>query len=140
MCKRVVIVGGGLIGIELVEMFFIWKILVIFFVWESSFWNGVFFKGESEMINRYIKSYYIDLWLFFNLKEIIFDENGKVKVVIIEEIGEEIFCDYVGLIVGVIFNIDFLKNSGIEFGKGVKVNCFFEINIEDIYIIGDCVE
>jgi NADPH-dependent 2,4-dienoyl-CoA reductase/sulfur reductase-like enzyme len=42
--------------------------------------------------------------------------------------------------VGVSPNIDFLKDSGIELGKGIKVNRFFETNIKDIYAIGDCAE
>ena len=60
-----------------------------------------------------------------NLKEIVSDENGKVKSVIIEETGEEILCDVVGLTAGVTPNIDFIKDSNIETGKGVKVNTLF---------------
>ena len=111
VCKRAVIVGGGLIGIELAEMLNTRNIPVTFLVRESSFWNGVLPKGESEMINRHIKNHHIDLRLSTNLKEIISDENGKVKSVIIEETGEEIPCDFVGLTAGVSPNIDFLKNS-----------------------------
>ncbi|MFL1012535.1 NAD(P)/FAD-dependent oxidoreductase [Flavisericum labens] len=139
-CKRAVIVGGGLIGIELAEMLNSRNIPVTFLVRESSFWNGVLPEGESEMINRHIKNHHIDLRLSTNLREIKSDENGKVKSVIIKETGEEILCDVVGLTPGVSPNIDFLKNSGIETGKGVKVNRFLETNIENIYAIGDCAE
>jgi NAD(P)H-nitrite reductase large subunit len=37
-------------------------------------------------------------------------------------------------------NVNFLKDSGIELGKGIKVNRFLETNIKDIYAIGDCAE
>ena len=77
VCKRAVIVGGGLIGIELTEMLSSRNIPVTFLVRESSFWNGVLPSGESEMINRHIKNHHIDLRLSSNLKEIIPDENGK---------------------------------------------------------------
>lgn len=140
VCKRAVIVGGGLIGIELAEMLNSRNIPVTFLVRESSFWNGVLPEGESEMINEHIKNHHIDLRLSTNLKEIISDENGKVKSIIIEETGEEIACDVVGLTTGVAPNIDFLKDSDIETGKGVKVNPFLETNIKDIYAIGDCAE
>jgi NADPH-dependent 2,4-dienoyl-CoA reductase/sulfur reductase-like enzyme len=139
-CKRAVIVGGGLIGIELAEMLSTRKIPVTFLVRESSFWNGVLPNGESEMLNRHIKNHHIDLRLSTNLKEIIHDENGKAKAVIIEETGEEIVCDFVGLTAGVTPNVDFLKNSGIEVDRGVKVNRFLETNMKDIYAIGDCAE
>jgi len=139
-CNRAVIVGGGLIGIELAEMLRSRKIPVTFLVREDSFWNGVLPAQESAMINEHIKEHHIDLRLSTNLKEIKSDENGHVKSVIIEETGEEIPCNVVGLTAGVTPNIDFLKESGIELGRGVKVNRFLETNIPNIYAIGDCAE
>ena len=78
-CKRAVIVGGGLIGIELAEMLHSRHIPVTFLVREKSFWNGVLPAEESEMINKEILSNGIDLRLGVNLKEIKADENGQVK-------------------------------------------------------------
>jgi NADPH-dependent 2,4-dienoyl-CoA reductase/sulfur reductase-like enzyme len=140
VCKRAVIVGGGLIGIELAEMLQTRDIPVTFLVREDSFWNGVLPSGESQMINEHILEHHIDLRLGASLKEIVSDENGRVKSVVVEETGEEIPCDLVGLTAGVTPNIDFLKDSGIELGRGVKVNRFLETNIKDIYAIGDCAE
>ena len=140
ICRRAVIVGGGLIGIELAEMLNSRSIPVTFLVREPSFWNGVLPKGESEMINRHIKKHHIDLRLSTNLKAIKSDENGKVKSVVIEETDEEIACNVVGLTAGVTPNIDFIKDSEIETGRGVKVNRFLETNIPYVYAIGDCAE
>jgi len=140
ICKRAVIVGGGLIGIELAEMLNSRNIPVTFLVRESSFWNSVLPDGESQMINKHIKTHHIDLRLSSNLKEIVSDEHGKVKSVIIEQTDEEIACDFVGLAAGVSPNIDFIKQSDIEANKGVLVNRFLETNIPDVYAIGDCAE
>ena len=139
-CKRAVIVGGGLIGIELAEMLNSRSIPVTFLVRETSFWNAILPQGESEMINRHIENHHIDLRLSSNLKEIISDQNGKVKSIIIEETGEEIPCDFVGLTAGVSPNIDFIKNSEIETKRGVLVNRYLETSIPDVYAIGDCAE
>ena len=140
VCKRAVIVGGGLIGIELAEMLRSRKIPVTFLVRETSFWNGVLPAQESEMINKHILEHHIDLRLNTNLKEIISDENGHVKSVIIEGTNEEIPCNIVGLTAGVSPNIDFLKESAIEINKGVLVNRFLETNIKNVFAIGDCAE
>ena len=140
VCKRAVIVGGGLIGIEMAEMLHSRHIPVTFLVRENSFWNGVLPEGESNMINREILSSGIDLRLSTNLKEIVADENGNVKSVIIDETGEELPCNVVGLTAGVAPNIDFLRDSGIEIGRGVKVNRYLETNVKDVYAIGDCAE
>ena len=139
-CKRAVIVGGGLIGIEMAEMLRSRDIPVTFLVRESSFWNGVLPSGESEMINEHILEHHIDLRLGMNLKEILADENGKARAIVIQETGEEIACDVVGLTAGVSPNVDFLKDSGIELGRGIKVNRHLETNIKNIYAIGDCAE
>jgi NAD(P)H-nitrite reductase large subunit len=137
--KRAVIVGGGLIGIELAEMLRSRNIPVTFLVREKSFWSGVLPFGESQMINRHILEHHIDLRLETSLNEIISDENGHVKAIITDK-NETIECELVGLTAGVSPNVEFLKNSGIELGRGVKVNRLLETNIKDIYAIGDCAE
>ncbi|MFT5892630.1 MAG: NAD(P)H-nitrite reductase large subunit [Dokdonia sp.] len=139
-CNRAVIVGGGLIGIELAEMLHSRNIPVTFLVREDSFWSGVLPEGESAMLNRHILNSHIDLRLGTNLKEILSDENGHARAVVIAETGEELPCTVVGLTAGVSPNVDFLKDSGIELGRGIKVNPMLETNIPDIYAIGDCAE
>ncbi len=139
-CKRMVIVGGGLIGIELAEMMLTRNIPVTMLVREKSFWNSVLPKGESQMLNEHIKAHHIDLRLGVNLESINPDQEGTVKSVTIKETGEELECSFVGLTAGVSPNIDFLKDSGLQRGRGVKVNRFLETNIENIYAIGDCAE
>lgn len=139
VCKRAVIVGGGLIGIELAEMLRSRDIPVTFLVRETSFWNGVLPKGESQMLNEHISEHHIDLRLETNLVEILADENGHVRAITTDK-GDTIECNVVGLTAGVSPNIDFLKDSGIELGRGVKVNRYLETNVSDIYAIGDCAE
>jgi len=138
-CKRAVIVGGGLIGIEMAEMLASRKIPVTFLVRETSFWNGVLPSGESAMINEHILEHHIDLRLETNLVEILADENGRAKAVTTDK-GDTIECTVVGLTAGVSPNVAFLKESGIELGRGVKVNRYLETNITDVYAIGDCAE
>jgi NADPH-dependent 2,4-dienoyl-CoA reductase/sulfur reductase-like enzyme len=140
VCKRAVIVGGGLIGIELAEMLRSRDIPVTFLVREQNFWDNVLPDSDSKIINNHIKEHHIDLRLGLNLKEILPDEHGKVRAVVVEETGEEIACDFVGLTAGVSPNISFLKETGLELGRGIKVNRYLETNIGGIYAIGDCAE
>ena len=139
-CKRAVIVGGGLIGIELAEMLHSRHIPVTFLVREQSYWNAVLPKGESEMINVEILKNGIDLRLGCNLKEIRSNGSGLVKSIVIEETNEEIECTMVGLTAGVSPNVEFIRSSGIELNKGILVDRFLETNIKDIFAIGDCAE
>ena len=137
--KRGVIVGGGLIGIEMAEMLLSRHIDVSFLVRENSYWNNVIPAEESEMVNRHIREHHVDLRLGTELAEIIGDEGGRVKAVKTSK-GEIIECQWVGLTAGVRPNIHFLKDSGIHLGRGVLINEYFETNVPGVYAIGDCAE
>lgn len=135
--KRAVIVGGGLIGLEMAEMFMSRNIPVTFLVREATYWNIVHPPEEAEMVSRHIYEHGIDLRLSTELKEIVDDGTGKCCAVITNT-GERIECGYVGLTAGVSPNIAFAKESGIEIGRGITVNEYLETNVKDIYAIGDC--
>lgn len=137
--KRAVIVGGGLIGIEMAEMFHSRHIPVTFLVREASFWDAVLPSEESEMINKHILANGIDLRLGEELLEIK-GSDGKVSSIICKNSGEEIACEFVGLTVGVSPNIDFVKESGIASNRGIIANEYLETSAKDVYAIGDCVE
>ncbi|HAD14417.1 MAG TPA: FAD-dependent oxidoreductase [Saprospirales bacterium] len=135
--QHAIIVGGGLIGIEMAEMFHSRHIPVTFLVRESSFWNSVLPPEESEMINRHIREQGIDLRLSTELSSI----HGSERVESIEtNSGERIHCGFVGLTVGVSPNIDFLKDSGIETRHGVLVDEYLRASAPDVYAIGDCAQ
>ena len=145
--QKSVVVGGGLIGIEMAEMLMSRDIPVTFLVREKNFWDNILPVEESKLINRHILEHHIDLRLETELEEIIDDGNGKVKAVKTKS-GEVISCEFVGLTVGVSPNIDFLKNgnesdsekSTLELNRGILIDVYFKTNIPDVYAIGDCAE
>ncbi|KPM49674.1 NAD(P)/FAD-dependent oxidoreductase [Jiulongibacter sediminis] len=137
--ETAVIVGGGLIGIELAEMLKSKGKEVIFLVREASFWNMVLPKEESEMINQHILEHHIDLRLETEIAEILDDGQGNVKGVKLKD-ESIIDCQFVGLTVGVHPNISFLKDTKLATEKGILVNEFLETNIPDVYALGDCVQ
>ena len=138
--KHAVLVGGGLIGVEMAEMLLSRNIKVTFLVREENFWGNVLPKEESNLIAKHIvNDHHVDLRFQTELQEIISDEDGKVKAIITTN-GEVINCQFVGLSVGVQPNIDFLKNTELKVNKGILVNHFLETNIHDVYALGDCAE
>ncbi len=140
--KHAVIVGGGLIGIEMAEMFASRGITTTFLVREKSYWSNVLPAEESEMISRHILEHHIDLRLGTELKEILTDSNGRARAVVTTS-GEEIACQFVGLTAGVSPNIDFVKNSkecDIDCKKGILVNDFLATTAPNVFAVGDCAE
>ena len=135
-----VVVGGGLIGVELAEMLHSRHIPVSLLVRESSYWSNALPKEESEMVSRHILRHGIDLRHDTELAEIHDDGTGAVKDITTKD-GERIPCEFVGLTAGVHPNIDFLRDAeGLELGKGVKVDQHLRTSVTDVYAIGDCAE
>ncbi|WP_158861462.1 NAD(P)/FAD-dependent oxidoreductase [Lunatibacter salilacus] len=147
--RRAVVVGGGLIGIEMAEMFRSRDIPVTFLVRESNFWDNVLPKEEAQLINRHIRTHHIDLRLETELEEILSDDTGRVRALKTKS-GEEIACEFVGLTVGVRPNITFLEKNnkrltdndktGLDLSLGILVDAYFKTNIPDVFAIGDCAE
>ena len=138
--KNAVIVGGGLIGVEMAEMLISRNIKVHFLVREQHFWSGVLAKAEAELIGKHmVNDHHVDLRFGTSLAEITSGENGRANGVITDS-GERIECQFVGLTAGVGPNVDFLKDSELEINRGVLVDSYLKTNQPDVYAIGDCAE
>ena len=137
--KNAVIVGGGLIGIEMAEMLHSKGVHVSMLVREELYWSSVLPKDEATLVTTHIREHGIDLQLETELQEIIGNQNGEVAAVITSK-EERLDCEIVGITTGVKPNVDFLKNTDLEIDKGVLVNEYFETNLTDVYAIGDCVQ
>lgn len=137
--REAVVVGGGLIGIELAEMLHSRNVPVTFLVRETAFWNVVIPQEEAEMINRIIEDAGLGLVLSTELREIVGDGGGRAAGVITSD-GDRIDCQLVGLTAGVHPNTHLAGASGIPVGKGVLVDQGLQTDIPDVYAAGDCAE
>ncbi len=138
-CTDAVIVGGGLIGIELAEMLHSQNIHARLLVREHSFWNNVLPPEESAMINRVIEEDHIGLVLSDELKEIHDSDTGRVTGVSTTS-GSSIDCQLVGLTAGVRPNVKLAQASGIPCGRGILTDWSLQTEVEDVWAAGDCAE
>lgn len=137
--QRAVIVGGGLIGVEMAEMLLSRGIEVTFLVREKRFWGSVLPKEEGELISNHIASHHVNLMFQTELGSIEANADGKVSHITTKN-GEIIDCQFVGLTAGVSPNIEFLKSSDIQTDRGILVNEYLQTNVKDVYAIGDCAQ
>jgi NAD(P)H-nitrite reductase large subunit len=137
--SRAVISGGGLIGVEMAEMLHSRGVDVTILILESGYWRNVLPLEESEIICRHLEEHGIKVILNAEIKEIVGDDDGRVKNVVSKS-GEKIDCQFVGLTVGVQPNLDFLENSNVEINRGILVDEYLRTSVQDIYAIGDCSE
>ncbi len=137
--RRGVIVGGGLIGIELGEMLHSRGIPVTFLVRESSYWSNVMPAEESAMINRAIEAEGFDLRLNSELEKIVDNGSGEAAGIVTKS-GESIDCEFVGLTAGVSPNVDLPQAAGLDVGRGILVDWQLRTHHENIFAAGDCAE
>lgn len=137
--KHAVIVGGGLIGVEMAEMLHSRNISVTYLIREKHFWGNVLPDEEASMIDHHLREHHVDLRNETELDEIIDDGNGKVKAIKTKS-GDLIECQFVGLTVGVSPNIGLVKNTTIETNRGILVDDYLQTNIPGVFAIGDCAE
>lgn len=137
--QQAVIVGGGLIGVELAEMLHSRGIAVHIFVREKGYWASVLPQEEADLVGNHLKEHKVEIHFSTTLKEVLQDSEGKVRAVLTEA-GEEVSCQFLGITIGVAPTIGFLQGSGIETDKGVLVDEFFKTNVDNVYAIGDCAQ
>lgn len=135
---KAVVVGGGLIGVELAEMLLTRDIPVTMLVREEIFWGGILTKNEGERISRHLLAHGVDLRHSVEMAKIN-GENGKVKSITTTS-GEELNCDLVGITTGVTPNIEFLKNTELEVDRAILVDESLKTSVEGIYAVGDCAQ
>lgn len=134
-----VVVGGGLIGIELAEMLHSRGKQVTLLSREASYWSNALPLEESQMVSRVIEASGIRLKSGTELKAIVDDGQGRAGA-IITGAGERIECQFVGLTAGVSPNLSALKGSNIPTGRGVLVDTSFRTSVPDVFALGDCAE
>lgn len=137
--RHAVIVGGGLIGVELGEMLHSRGVHVTFLVREASYWNNILPGEESRMVTRHIEESGLDVRLETELEEIVADGAGRCRG-IVTKAGETIDCQLVGLTAGVSPNVELLEGSAIPTGRGVLVDDSLRTSVPDVFAAGDCAE
>lgn len=139
--KKAVIVGGGYIGIEMLEALYL---------------NGI----ETTLIemNEHILPIFDPEMSDLVKEEILHLSGGKVQIITSDAViafeGEEkvekvitangriIDADIVIVSVGVTPNTEIARAAGIELGvsNAIRVNNRMQTNIKDIFAAGDCIE
>lgn len=137
--REAVVVGGGLIGVEMSEMLRSRGIHVHFLVREKTYWSGVLPPEEGRLIERHIREHHVDLHLGTEAGEILGDETGRVTGVRTRS-GGIVPGQFAGIAVGVLPHIGFLRGTALETDRGILVDAHFRTSIPDVYAAGDCAQ
>lgn len=137
--KQAVVVGGGLIGIELAEMLASRCIPTTLLVRETHYWATVLPREEGLLVARQIRRHGLGMQLNTQVQAFEADAAGRLQAVVTAA-GETIPCQVAGVAIGVQPNIGFLQGSALVMRRGILVNACLETNIPGVYAAGDCAE
>lgn len=140
--KNAVIIGGGYIGIELLEALVRQNLHVTLFEY-SNFIMRHFDEDMSMLIKEQLTSVSNGRFEIYT-SELVTEFSGDNSGVNTVRTGSgKVFdVDMVIIAAGATPNVEIAKEAGIHIGKtgAIKVNDRMQTNLEDIYACGDCVE
>ena len=133
--KRAVVVGGGLIGIELVECLAHHGIQVTFLVREQWYWPVALGPQEGEMVAAHIRKHGVDVSLNEEVSSV---ESGVVHT----NRDRALPFEMLGIAIGVRPAIDWLRavKTPPVLGRGIQVSTDFRTSLDHVFAAGDCAE
>lgn len=139
--EKAVVVGGGLIGIELVESLRHHKIDVTFLVREPYFWPMALAAEEGQLVSDHIRSHGVDLRHDEQIVQLKADTHGRIASVSTDQ-DNEFACQMLGICVGVQANINWLQdvNTPPDMDRGLLVDRAFKTSLPNVFAAGDCTE
>ncbi|MCK6528055.1 NAD(P)/FAD-dependent oxidoreductase [Myxococcota bacterium] len=139
--REAVVVGGGLIGIELVECLVHHGIRTTFLVREPWYWPVALGWEEAEIVGAHMAEHGVDLRLAEEVRSVEAGGDGRVAAVRTAA-GERIPCQMLGVAIGVSPNLERIRafRGAPLLGKGIVVDETLETTLPGVFACGDCVE
>jgi len=137
--RRAVVVGGGFIGLEMVEMFHILDMQVSLVELQPQVLPPLD-PEMAHLVQTELAKHHVDLHVGAGLAG--FETDGQRATQVLLNSGHRIDADVVIVAIGVRPNTKLASDISLEIGKtgGIAVNEHLQTSDPDIYAVGDAVE
>jgi NADPH-dependent 2,4-dienoyl-CoA reductase/sulfur reductase-like enzyme len=133
--KTAVVVGGGVLAIELVEGLVAQGKKVHFLLRGDWYWSNVLVEAESRMVEHHLAMDGVVLHHRTEIEEIL-GKNGKVTGVRTTN-GEVIRCNMVAVGIGVKARQELAQQAGLKTDRGIVVNEYLQTSHPNVFASGD---
>jgi len=139
--REAVVVGGGLIGVELVECLAHHGVKTRFLVREPWYWPVALCREEGELVTEHLRRHGVDVRVGEEVAAVERDAGGRVAAVTTRA-GGSIACQMLGVAIGVEPHVAFLRGvkTPPALGRGVKVDACLRTSLDGVWAAGDCAE
>jgi NADPH-dependent 2,4-dienoyl-CoA reductase/sulfur reductase-like enzyme len=137
--QRAVVVGGGLIGVEVAEVLRHRRLEVAFVVRENWYFPLALDEREADLVAEHLRQHGCDVRLGANVEEIQRSPAGAVQGVRIAP-GGVLPGDLVVSAIGVVPHTGFLAGSEVALAKGgaIEVDDRLRTSVAGVWAAGDC--
>ena len=135
--KRVIVIGGGIQGLEMAWILHQHDIKVTIVELLSRLMPRQLDDKASEILKSIIEGYSIEILTNTGVKGIT--GNNKVEGILIDN-KVELKCDMVIYSTGIKPNKELIADTKVETARGILVNNKMQTNIDNIYAAGDVAE
>ncbi|GAA3573814.1 molybdopterin-dependent oxidoreductase [Snuella lapsa] len=137
--QHVVIVGGGLLGLELAAALKHKQVKVTIIQRASRLMERQLDKVSSKLLALDVQERGIQIY-FDNEVSTVFDDDDTGELNITLKSGKFITANAIVYAIGTIPNVEIARENGILCGRGVKVNQHLQSSNPDIFAIGEIAE
>jgi NAD(P)H-nitrite reductase large subunit len=134
--RRAVVIGGGILGVELAEAFVKLGLEVHLLARGKQLLDLLFDETAAGVIHGQMIESGVNIRLDATVARFE-GESGRVSRTITKS-GEAIPCDIVGIAVGVEPDVAFLEASTVSVERAVLVDVYLGTSVEGVYAAGDC--
>jgi NAD(P)H-nitrite reductase large subunit len=133
--RSVVVVGGGVIAVELVEGLLARGLKVHYFLRGDRYWPNVLDERESRLLEHRLAEDGVILHFNTEAAEVL-GKRGKVAGIRTTK-GETIRCEMVAVGIGVKPRMELAKNAGLATERGILADETMQTSDPDIFAAGD---
>lgn len=134
---KAVIIGAGLIGMKGAEALTYLGIDVTVVELAKGVLSSVLDEYSGELVKEVMESQGINFIFENTVKQIL--GEGKVQSVLLSS-GQELECDLLIIAIGVVPNMDVVRNTTLEVNRGIIVDKNMMTSMEDVFAAGDVSE
>jgi len=134
--EKGVVVGAGLLGIDLAAISGAQGLEAHYLMRGECWWRYALSPEGAEIIHEALREVGVTPVFDSGVDHFETDEDGHVTAAV-DPNGERFEANFVGAAIGLDFNTEFLRDTGLELDNGIVTDEHMRTNIEDVYAAGD---
>ncbi|MCQ3972094.1 MAG: hypothetical protein DPW09_01465 [Anaerolineae bacterium] len=133
--KTAVVVGGGIIAVELAEGLAAHGVQVHYFLRGDRFWAKVLDETESRLVEQGLEHMGIQLHHRTQVAQTL--SSRGVLTGIVTKTGKTLPCRLLGVAIGVVPQVELAEQAGLAIDRGILVDEYLASSAEDVFAAGD---